>query len=95
LYSFVVKKLVKTLFLHFYNQNTFAINIIIQMGVPVFFKWLSTRNPKLVKDAIEPENDAYTLTGNPSIDNFYIDMNGLIHPSCNPKGENIRIPANF
>lgn len=22
-------------------------------------------------------------------------MNGLIHPSCNPKGENIKIPKNF
>lgn len=34
-------------------------------------------------------------TGNPYIDNFYIDMNGLIHPSCNPRGENIKIPNNF
>lgn len=22
-------------------------------------------------------------------------MNGLIHPSCNPKGENIKEPSNF
>jgi 5'-3' exoribonuclease 2 len=65
------------------------------MGVPVFFKWLSTRNPKLVRDAIEPLGDESVMTGNPVIDNFYIDMNGLIHPSCNPKGENIKIPTNF
>lgn len=64
------------------------------MGVPVFFKWLSMRNPKIVKDAIEPEPDAFT-SGNPAIDNFYIDMNGLIHPSCNPRGENIKVPKNF
>jgi 5'-3' exoribonuclease 2 len=38
----------------------------------------------------------YTDTYNPAIDNFYIDMNGLIHPSCNPQAEhNIRIPTNF
>jgi 5'-3' exoribonuclease 2 len=53
------------------------------------------RNPKIVLDCIEPE-DMYTDTYNPAIDNFYIDMNGLIHPSCNPQAEhNIRIPTNF
>ena len=34
-------------------------------------------------------------SANPYIDNFYVDMNGLIHPSCNPKGEAIREPKNF
>lgn len=67
------------------------------MGVPVFFKWLTIRNPKIIRDAIEPieESQTFSSTGNPSIDNFYIDMNGLIHPSCNPRGENIKIPKNF
>ena len=55
------------------------------MGVPVFFKWLTMRNPKIIRDAREVEESAYD-SGNPPIDNFYIDMNGLIHPSCNPKG---------
>ena len=64
------------------------------MGVPVFFKWLSMRNPKIVKDANEPDPEAFG-SGNPAIDNFYIDMNGLIHPSCNPRGENIKVPNNF
>lgn len=64
------------------------------MGVPVFFKWLTLRNPKIIKDVIEAEMDADS-SGNPPIDNFYIDMNGLIHPSCNPRGENIKVPTNF
>lgn len=54
------------------------------MGVPAFFKWLSTRNPKIIRDVFEPSPEAMS-SPNPSIDNFYIDMNGLIHPSCNPK----------
>jgi 5'-3' exoribonuclease 2 len=59
------------------------------MGVPVFFKWLCMRNPKIIRDALEPSFETFE-SGNPYCDNFYIDMNGLIHPSCNPKGENIK-----
>lgn len=64
------------------------------MGVPVFFKWLTMRNPKIIRDAVEASPEDYS-SGNPAIDNFYIDMNGLIHPACNPRGENIKVPANF
>ncbi len=63
------------------------------MGVPAFFKWLSFRNPKILQDASDNESDSYRA--NPRIDNFYIDLNGLIHPSVNPRGENIREPKNF
>jgi 5'-3' exoribonuclease 2 len=59
------------------------------MGVPVFFKWMCMRNPKILLDAFECEPEAFE-NSNPSIDNFYVDMNGLIHPACNPKGENIK-----
>jgi len=55
------------------------------MGVPVFFKWLCMRNPKIIKDVIEENYESFE-SGNPYVDNFYIDMNGLIHPACNPKG---------
>ena len=64
------------------------------MGVPVFFKWMCMRNPKMLKDAAEPPPDQLN-SPNPAVDNFYVDMNGLIHPSVNPKDENIRVPENF
>jgi 5'-3' exoribonuclease 2 len=64
------------------------------MGVPVFFKWMCMRNPKILQDARESEPESFE-SGNPAIDNFYVDMNGLIHPACNPKGENIKEPSNF
>ena len=55
----------------------------------MFFKWLCMRNPKILRDALECSEEDID-SANPYIDNFYVDMNGLIHPSCNPKGEAIR-----
>ena len=63
------------------------------MGVPTFFRWLTLRNPKIVLDCDEPQQDEHST--NPSIDNFYIDMNGLIHPSCNPQDNSVRHPSSF
>ena len=67
------------------------------MGVPAFFKWLITRYPKVVIDSVEHlsnENQFNNLTKHlrsddfdvevPQIDNFYLDMNGIIHPCCHP-----------
>lgn len=59
------------------------------MGVPVFFKWMCMRNPKILRDANEVDPESFD-SSNPYVDNFYVDMNGLIHPACNPKGENIK-----
>lgn len=60
----------------------------------MFFKWMCMRNPKILRDAVESEPESFD-SGNPYVDNFYVDMNGLIHPACNPKGENIKEPSNF
>lgn len=50
------------------------------MGVPAFFRWLSQRYPKTVIDATKS-----TLQRDlPPFDNLYLDMNGIIHPCCNP-----------
>lgn len=54
------------------------------MGVPTFFRWLTMRNPKIILDCSESD-DLFKESVGPEIDNFYIDMNGLIHPSCNPQ----------
>jgi 5'-3' exoribonuclease 2 len=66
------------------------------MGVPAFFKWLTLRYPKVVMDAIEDIKSGFDIekflkdkysadTSMPNIDNFYIDMNGIIHPCCHPQ----------
>lgn len=46
------------------------------MGVPTLFRWLRDRYPKMM----------HKVTEMPRIDNFYIDMNGMIHPCFHPEG---------
>lgn len=46
------------------------------MGVPKFFRWLSERYPGLLTTAKEHQLQ--------EIDNFYLDMNGIIHNCTHP-----------
>jgi len=65
------------------------------MGVPTFFRWLTTRYPKVVRDAIERQSkeidgravpvDIDENPPNGDYDNLYLDMNALIHPCCHPE----------
>lgn len=69
------------------------------MGVPAFYRWLSMKYPKVIDDVLEervsscPSSPTVPLPfdstlPNPSgleCDNFYIDMNGIIHPCSHPE----------
>ncbi|KAK9170909.1 XRN 5'-3' exonuclease N-terminus family protein [Cryptosporidium meleagridis] len=64
------------------------------MGVPTFYRWLCNRYPLIVrelKDAVDEETclndlDLTEPNINGEFDCLYLDMNGIIHPCCNPSG---------
>ncbi|GAB1226697.1 hypothetical protein ENUP19_0302G0008 [Entamoeba nuttalli] len=60
------------------------------MGVPSFFRWLKQRFPKIIVDCKPSSQEKYGDLNEPNAsgveyDNFYIDMNGLIHPCFHPQ----------
>jgi len=71
------------------------------MGVPAFFRWLTSRYPKVLMDAFDDDKDNKNVsevnkilkekydqeTEMPEIDNLYLDFNGIIHPCCHPENK--------
>ncbi|KAL6511058.1 hypothetical protein OROGR_022182 [Orobanche gracilis] len=59
------------------------------MGVPSFYRWLVTKYPKIVCNAAEEKGEHVDCSmPNPNgmeFDNFYLDMNGIIHPCFHPE----------
>jgi len=51
------------------------------MGVPAFFRWLSRKFPFIIVEIDPNINVEYTF------DNFYLDMNGIIHPCTHPENK--------
>ena len=52
------------------------------MGVPKFYRWLSERYPQINQII----TDSSML---PEIDNFYLDMNGIIHNCTHPSDNGV------
>ena len=53
------------------------------MGVGSFFRWISTKYPKIMMNVVEDRYETDLTVPNPNqmeFDNLYVDMNGIIHP---------------
>lgn len=51
------------------------------MGVPSFYRWLVNKYPKIVENAVEDDESSVDF------DNFYVDMNGIIHACFHPEDD--------
>ncbi|KAK7263446.1 hypothetical protein RJT34_31036 [Clitoria ternatea] len=56
------------------------------MGVPSFYRWLANKYPRVVQDVVDPTMHNTTTINGVALeyDNFYIDMNAIIHPCFHP-----------
>ncbi|KAK7263444.1 hypothetical protein RJT34_31034 [Clitoria ternatea] len=56
------------------------------MGVPSFYRWLANKYPRVVQDVVDPTMHNTTTNNGVALeyDNFYIDMNAIIHPCFHP-----------
>ena len=52
------------------------------MGIPKFYRWLSERYPAI-------NQRIYDQTFLPSVDNLYLDMNGILHNCSHANGSGI------
>jgi hypothetical protein len=52
-------------------------------GIPKMFRWLTDQYPDILNRQLEAEGLAEDI----SVDNFYLDMNGIIHPCTHGNAE--------
>lgn len=67
------------------------------MGVPAFFRWLQQKFGKIIVDVIDPtlkkdangvelpQNNADPNPNGIEFDNFYLDMNNIVHNCTHPE----------
>lgn len=58
------------------------------MGVPSFYRWLTNKYESIVVNAKEENECRDSSLPNPNgmeFDNFYLDMNGIIHSCFHPE----------
>jgi hypothetical protein len=56
-------------------------------GIPKMFRWLSDQYPDILNRQLEADG----LGDDISVDNFYLDMNGIIHPATHGNANEIII----
>ncbi|KAL8143999.1 hypothetical protein V2J09_017031, partial [Rumex salicifolius] len=79
------------------NRASPLLSAYSSMGVPAFYRWLVSKYPKVVSNAIQdPSSDASSPNPNRiEFDNLYLDMNGIIHPCFHPEDLNGFQPSSF
>jgi hypothetical protein len=66
-----------------YTGTSSSTSTTALQGIPKMFRWLTDQYPDILNRQLEAEGLAEDI----SVDNFYLDMNGIIHPCTHGNAE--------